>query len=69
MRRKENFWIMQKYLGEKRDVPNTIKGAVAISVPCQLADSLKQLLKFKNAIYAKRFKGNLIQKLKLKLLA
>lgn len=58
--------LLLKYLGEKRDVPSTIKGAVAISVPCQLADSLEQLLQFKNAIYAKRFKGNLIQKLKLK---
>jgi len=31
-----------------------------------LADSLDQLLQFKNILYAKRFKGNLIEKLKLK---
>ncbi|MDO6471253.1 YheT family hydrolase [Maribacter sp. 1_MG-2023] len=58
--------LLLKYLGEKRERANEIKGAVAISVPCQLADSLHQLLQFKNAIYAKRFKGNLIKKLKLK---
>lgn len=58
--------LLLKYLGEKRVLPTEIKGAVAISVPCQLADSLHQLLQFKNAIYAKRFKENLIKKLKLK---
>ncbi|MDP5060663.1 MAG: alpha/beta fold hydrolase [Maribacter sp.] len=58
--------LLLKYLGEKRSLPIEIKGAVAISVPCQLADSLDQLLQFKNALYAKRFKGNLIIKLKQK---
>ncbi|TDT42001.1 hypothetical protein CLV90_3235 [Maribacter spongiicola] len=58
--------LLLKYLGEKRERANEIKGAVAISVPCQLADSLHQLLQFKNALYAKRFKGNLIEKLKQK---
>ena len=58
--------LLLKYLGEKRELPTEIKGAVAISVPCQLADSLHQLLQFKNALYAKRFKGNLIIKLKQK---
>lgn len=58
--------LLLKYLGEDRKLPNEIKGAVAISVPCQLADSLHQLLQLKNALYARRFKGNLIEKLKLK---
>jgi len=58
--------LLLKYLGEKRTVSDHIKGAVAISVPCQLADSLDQLLQFKNVLYAKRFRGNLIEKLKLK---
>lgn len=58
--------LLLKYLGEQREIPSEIKGAVAISVPCQLADSLEQLLQFKNALYAKRFKGNLIEKLRLK---
>ena len=58
--------LLLKYLGEKRELATEIKGAVAISVPCQLADSLHQLLQFKNALYAIRFKGNLIEKLKQK---
>jgi len=58
--------LLLKYLGEEQDIPNEIKGAIAISVPCQLADSLHQLLQFKNVLYAKRFKNNLITKLKLK---
>tara|TARA_R110001583_G_scaffold50577_10_gene158044 strand:- start:31541 stop:32503 length:963 start_codon:yes stop_codon:yes gene_type:complete len=58
--------LLLKYLGEERVLPNEIKGAVAISVPCQLADSLDQLLQFKNFLYARRFKGNLVEKLKLK---
>ncbi|MGB2760711.1 MAG: alpha/beta fold hydrolase [Maribacter stanieri] len=58
--------MLLKYIGEERQLPKEIKGAVAISVPCQLADSLHQLLQFKNALYARRFRGNLIEKLKLK---
>ncbi|WP_405384620.1 YheT family hydrolase [Maribacter sp. LLG6340-A2] len=58
--------LLLKYLGEKRNLPPEIKGAVAISVPCQLADSLYQLLQSKNALYARRFKGNLLKKLKQK---
>ncbi|APQ17137.1 YheT family hydrolase [Maribacter hydrothermalis] len=58
--------LLLKYLGEQRELPKEIIGAVAISVPCQLADSLHHLLQFKNILYAKRFKGNLIKKLKLK---
>lgn len=58
--------LLLKYLGEARMIPKEIKGGVAVSVPCQLADSLHQLLKFKNIMYAERFRGNLIDKLKLK---
>ncbi len=58
--------LLLKYLGEGISVPKEIKGAVAISVPCQLADSLQQLLQFKNIMYAERFRGNLIDKLKIK---
>lgn len=54
-----------KYLGE-RTVPKSIKGAIGISVPCDLHDSLLQLLKFKNTLYAKRFKNHLIAKLEEK---
>ncbi|MGC1515975.1 MAG: alpha/beta fold hydrolase [Maribacter sp.] len=58
--------LILKYLGEERQQHKELKGAVTISVPCQLADSLHQLLQFKNILYAKRFKGNLIEKLKSK---
>ncbi|MDC6388069.1 alpha/beta fold hydrolase [Maribacter sp. PR1] len=58
--------LLLKYLGESRLVPKEVHAAVAISVPCQLGDSLEQLLQFKNVLYAKRFKGNLIDKLKIK---
>ncbi len=55
-----------KYLGENRNIPKDIKGAVAVSVPCNLHSSLKQLLLPKNALYAKRFKKHLLDKLKVK---
>ncbi|QXP50847.1 YheT family hydrolase [Cellulophaga sp. HaHa_2_1] len=55
-----------KYLGEERVIPNEIKGAVAVSVPCDLHSSLKQLLRPKNAIYAARFKKHLVEKLRSK---
>ena len=58
--------LVLKYLGEGNTIPTEIKGAVAISVPCQLADSLTQLLSLKNIPYSNRFKKNLIQKLKEK---
>lgn len=58
--------LLLKYLGEDRLLPTEIVGAVAVSVPCQLADSLQQLMKFKNVIYAERFRGNLVGKLKIK---
>lgn len=52
-----------KYLGEGRKIPKEIKGAVGVSVPCNLSDSLLQLLKPKNRPYAKRFRRHLIEKL------
>lgn len=58
--------LLLKYLGEGNTVPSELKGAVAVSVPCQLADSLTQLLSFKNLAYAARFKKNLLEKLKAK---
>jgi len=58
--------LLLKYLGEGNTIPSELKGAVAVSVPCQLADSLHQLLSFKNVAYAARFKKNLIAKLRTK---
>ena len=52
-----------KYLGEGRSIPKEVKAAVAISVPCNLHDSLIQLLKPKNILYAKRFRNHLVAKL------
>lgn len=54
-----------KYLGE-RTVVKEIKGAIGVSVPCDLHDSLQQLLKPKNLLYSIRFKKHLIAKLKAK---
>ncbi|ADV48530.1 alpha/beta hydrolase fold protein [Cellulophaga algicola DSM 14237] len=55
-----------KYLGEKREIPKAVKGAVAVSVPCDLYSSLKQLLLPKNRLYAARFKKHLVEKLRVK---
>ncbi|MBA4745102.1 MAG: alpha/beta fold hydrolase [Muricauda sp.] len=58
--------LLLKYLGEENDVPRELKGAVAVSVPCNLHDSCQQLLSRKNILYAIRFKGNLLGKLRQK---
>lgn len=55
-----------KYLGEARIVPQEIKSLIAVSVPCNLHSSLKQLLQPENFMYAKRFKNNLKEKLRKK---
>lgn len=52
-----------KYLGEDRVHPKEIKAAMAVSVPCDLHSSCKELLKPKNIPYAIRFKKNLVEKL------
>ncbi len=55
-----------KYAGENKNLPSQLKKIVAISVPCDLHNSLEQLLKFKNILYAARFKKHLVEKLKSK---
>ena len=55
-----------KYLGERTNIPKEIKAAVAISIPCSLHSSLKQLLMPKNVLYAKRFRKHLVEKLWVK---
>lgn len=55
-----------KYLGEGRSLPKEIKGAVAISAPVNLHNSLLELLRPKNIMYAQRFKKHLVVKLRAK---
>lgn len=59
--------IALKYVGEPRTVPKEIKAVIAVSAPCNLYSSLKELLKPKNYAYAIRFKKHLVDKLRLKL--
>lgn len=58
--------VTLKYLGERSNIPEEIKGAVAISVPCYLQGSSVELHKFKNVLFHDRFKKYLKAKLKLK---
>lgn len=55
--------LILKYLGEDRIHPQELKAAMAVSVPCDLHSSCKELLKPKNIPYAIRFKKNLVRKL------
>ena len=57
--------LILKYLGELGGEAR-ITAAVAISVPCDLHDSLLQLNMPKNLLYARRFLRNLKDKLRLK---
>ena len=58
--------LILKYLGEKPLHFKEVCGAAAISVPCDLHDSLVQLNKPANYLYARRFRLNLIEKLREK---
>lgn len=58
--------VILKYLGEGNAVPQQIKAAVAVSVPCYLKGSSKALHTFKNILYHDRFKQHLIGRLKSK---
>lgn len=52
-----------KYVGERRIVPEEIKVIIAVSAPCDLYSSLKELLKPRNYAYAIRFRKHLVAKL------
>lgn len=59
--------IILKYLGEMgNSIHEKIKGAVAISTPCDLAASERQLRKPINSIYRRRFFKKLWQKINQK---
>ncbi|WP_062057127.1 YheT family hydrolase [Aquimarina longa] len=55
--------ITLKYLGEGRVIPSEIKSAMAVSVPCDLYNSLTEINKPQNYIYQKRFIRHLKKKL------
>ena len=56
--------LILKYLGERSDVPNEVKAAVAVSVPADLNGSCSELHKFKN----RRFRIYFLNYLKRKLI-
>jgi predicted alpha/beta-fold hydrolase len=59
--------ITLKYLGENSEIPLNIRGAIAISVPCDLEGSSNTLSNWHNAIYLNRFMITLKKKALLKL--
>jgi hypothetical protein len=58
--------IILKYLGEREVVPQEVTSAIAISVPCSLYGSAKELHTFKNMLFHDRFKRHLVNRLKIK---
>ncbi len=59
--------IALKYMGTFKNIPYEIKGAVAISVPCDLKGSAVALESFQNTLYQNRFMKTLKKKSLLKL--
>lgn len=58
--------LMLKYLGERESLPNEIKAGIAVSVPCDLHGSCKELHALKNKPYHDRFKKHLVDRLIIK---
>lgn len=58
--------VTLKYLGEREHVPSQIKAAIAVSVPCSLYGSCKELHKFNNVLFHENFKQYLVKRLKIK---
>ena len=58
--------VILKYLGERNDIPEQVKSAIAISTPCDLNGSCKELHKIKNKLFHDRFLKDLIERLKEK---
>ena len=55
-----------KYLGERDVIPNQIKAAIAVSVPCSLEGSAGQLHTLENRLYHNNFKKHLVGRLRIK---
>ncbi|WP_103068859.1 YheT family hydrolase [Aquimarina sediminis] len=55
--------LLLKYLGEGRTIAPEVRTAMAVSVPCDLYDSLAEINKPQNYIYQKRFLRHLKAKL------
>jgi predicted alpha/beta-fold hydrolase len=58
--------VILKYLGERENIPSQIKAAIAVSVPCSLYGSCKELHTFKNILFHDNFKRFLVHRLKIK---
>ena len=56
-----------KYLGEKKDIPTTVKAASTIGVPADLKASLEQLTMRKNWVYRTSFLFDLRKKYRMKM--
>lgn len=55
--------MILKYLGERDNVPQEIKAAIAISAPCDLSGASKEIHKLKNKPYHDRFLKHLLKRL------
>ena len=58
--------LLLKFLGEEGELPKQLKGAVAVSVPCDLKSSCQRLHSPENFLYHQRFKRHLLAKLRQK---
>ncbi|MDO6758969.1 alpha/beta fold hydrolase [Tamlana sp. 2_MG-2023] len=58
--------MILKYLGERDGVPTQIKAAIAVSAPCYLHGSAKELHTLKNKLFHDRFLKHLSESLKNK---
>lgn len=60
--------VVLKYLGERgREVSPRVAAAVVFSVPCDLAGSARQMARFENLLYMKRFMKLLHAKIRAKM--
>jgi len=60
--------LLLKYMGEQRnDYSSLLKGAVGVSVPCDLKGSSESIAKFWNMVYMQRFLISLKSKTRIKL--